>query len=72
MTWKCFNDHVKHVGSVLCHVCPHLPPVTGPPLPKIKFVVAVNWTGVLFMDGRDKKLQEFPYIEIKDVNIERH
>lgn len=72
MTWKCFNDHVKYAGSVLCHVCPHLPPVTGPPLPKIKFLVAVNWTGILFMDGRDKKLREFPYIEIKDVNIERH
>uniref|UniRef100_A0A8C4DL64 Myosin VIIBb n=1 Tax=Dicentrarchus labrax TaxID=13489 RepID=A0A8C4DL64_DICLA len=41
--------------------------MSGPPLPKSRFVVAVNWNGILFMDGRDKKLLELPYLEIKEV-----
>uniref|UniRef100_A0A671VL09 Myosin VIIBb n=1 Tax=Sparus aurata TaxID=8175 RepID=A0A671VL09_SPAAU len=40
---------------------------SGPPLPKSRFFVAVNWSGVLFMDGRDKKLLDLPYIEIKEI-----
>ncbi|XP_067331027.1 unconventional myosin-VIIa-like isoform X2 [Channa argus] len=40
--------------------------VSGPPLLKSKFVVAVNWRGILFMDGRDKTLLDLPYIEVKD------
>ncbi|XP_068165927.1 unconventional myosin-VIIb-like [Antennarius striatus] len=43
--------------------------ISGPPLPKSRFVVAVNWSGVLFMDGRDKKLLELLYLEIKDAQI---
>lgn len=39
----------------------------GPPLPKSRFVVAVNWSGIFFMDGRDKRLLELPYIEVKSV-----
>ncbi|XP_073347990.1 unconventional myosin-VIIa-like [Pagrus major] len=42
---------------------------SGPPLSKNRFFVAVNWSGVLFMDGRDKKLLELPYIEIKEVQV---
>uniref|UniRef100_A0A671VEU5 Myosin VIIBb n=1 Tax=Sparus aurata TaxID=8175 RepID=A0A671VEU5_SPAAU len=45
---------------------------SGPPLPKSRFFVAVNWSGVLFMDGRDKKLLDLPYIEIKEVQKMRH
>ncbi|XP_051274407.1 unconventional myosin-VIIa-like isoform X3 [Dicentrarchus labrax] len=43
--------------------------MSGPPLPKSRFVVAVNWNGILFMDGRDKKLLELPYLEIKEVHM---
>ncbi|KAM8728243.1 unconventional myosin-VIIa-like [Acanthopagrus schlegelii] len=42
---------------------------SGPPLPKSRFFVAVNWSGVLCMDGRDKKLLELPYIEIKEMQL---
>ncbi|XP_019733516.1 unconventional myosin-VIIa-like isoform X1 [Hippocampus comes] len=41
--------------------------VSGPTLPKSRFVVAVNWSGIFFMDGRDKKLLELPYLEVKEV-----
>uniref|UniRef100_A0AAQ5X3P7 Myosin VIIBb n=1 Tax=Amphiprion ocellaris TaxID=80972 RepID=A0AAQ5X3P7_AMPOC len=39
--------------------------MSGPPLPKSRFVVAVNWTGILFMERRDKRLREIPYLEVK-------
>ncbi|KAM3603846.1 uncharacterized protein V6R79_002916 [Siganus canaliculatus] len=43
--------------------------MSGPALPVSRFVVAVNWSGVLFMDGRDKKLLELLFLEIKDVHL---
>ncbi|XP_034557968.1 unconventional myosin-VIIa-like [Notolabrus celidotus] len=43
--------------------------VSGPPLPKSRFFVAVNWSGVFFMDGRDKRLAEIPFLELKDVHL---
>ncbi|KAL6104146.1 uncharacterized protein ACO6RY_13928 [Pungitius sinensis] len=43
--------------------------ISGPSLPKSRFFVAVNWSGVFFMDGRDKSLLEIPYIEVKDVHM---
>uniref|UniRef100_A0A3B4TMB3 Unconventional myosin-VIIa-like n=1 Tax=Seriola dumerili TaxID=41447 RepID=A0A3B4TMB3_SERDU len=42
--------------------------MSGPPLPKSRFVVAVNWKGIFFMDGREKKLREILYLEVKDVS----
>uniref|UniRef100_A0A3Q2XB37 Unconventional myosin-VIIa-like n=1 Tax=Hippocampus comes TaxID=109280 RepID=A0A3Q2XB37_HIPCM len=46
--------------------------VSGPTLPKSRFVVAVNWSGIFFMDGRDKKLLELPYLEVKEVRKLRY
>ncbi|XP_040911103.1 unconventional myosin-VIIa-like [Toxotes jaculatrix] len=42
--------------------------MSGPPLPKSRFVVAVNWSGIFFMDGREKRLLELPYLEVKEVH----
>ncbi|XP_023277674.1 unconventional myosin-VIIa-like [Seriola lalandi dorsalis] len=42
--------------------------MSGPPLPKSRFVVAVNSKGIFFMDGREKKLLEILYLEVKDVS----
>uniref|UniRef100_A0A4W6BYZ4 Myosin VIIBb n=1 Tax=Lates calcarifer TaxID=8187 RepID=A0A4W6BYZ4_LATCA len=39
---------------------------SGPPLPKSRFFVAVNWSGIFFMDGREKRLLELPYIEMQE------
>lgn len=44
---------------------------TGPPLPKSRFVVAVNWSGVFFMDGREKRLLELSYLEVKKADKTR-
>lgn len=41
---------------------------TGPPLNDSLFLVAVNWSGILFMDGKDRKLLEVPYLKIKQVH----
>ncbi|XP_033507095.2 unconventional myosin-VIIa-like [Epinephelus lanceolatus] len=43
--------------------------MSGPPLPKSRFVVAVNWSGIFFMEGRDKILLELPYLEVKEVRL---
>uniref|UniRef100_A0A3Q1HJF5 Myosin VIIBb n=1 Tax=Anabas testudineus TaxID=64144 RepID=A0A3Q1HJF5_ANATE len=38
--------------------------MSGPPLPKSRFIVAVNWSAILFMDGRDKTILEIPYVDL--------
>uniref|UniRef100_A0A4W4EGM6 Uncharacterized protein n=1 Tax=Electrophorus electricus TaxID=8005 RepID=A0A4W4EGM6_ELEEL len=35
--------------------------VSGPSLPKNKFIVAINWTGITFLDERERKLLELCY-----------
>ncbi|XP_039999659.1 unconventional myosin-VIIa-like, partial [Xiphias gladius] len=42
--------------------------MSGPPLPKSRFVVAVNWSGIFFMDGREKRLLVLSYLEVKGVH----
>lgn len=41
---------------------------SGPALSKSRFIVAVNWSGVFFIDERDKRLLELPYIEVKSAS----
>ncbi|XP_061549605.1 unconventional myosin-VIIa-like isoform X2 [Phycodurus eques] len=41
--------------------------MSGPTLAKSRFVMAVNWSGIFFMDGQDKKLLELPYLEVQQV-----
>ncbi|XP_005458181.1 unconventional myosin-VIIa [Oreochromis niloticus] len=41
--------------------------MSGPPLPKSRFIVAVNWTGIFFMDERNRQLHEIPYIAVRKV-----
>ncbi|XP_041658240.1 unconventional myosin-VIIa-like [Cheilinus undulatus] len=43
--------------------------MSGPPLVKSRFFVAVNWSGIFFMDGRDRRLLELPYVEVKEVSL---
>ncbi|XP_061588983.1 unconventional myosin-VIIa-like [Cololabis saira] len=43
---------------------------SGPPLPKSRFIAAVNWSGIFFMERRDKRFLEIPYLEVKKVNME--
>ncbi|CAK6952096.1 unconventional myosin-VIIb-like [Scomber scombrus] len=45
---------------------------SGPPLPKSRFIVAVNSSGIFFMDGRDRRLVELPYVEVKEVQTVGH
>uniref|UniRef100_H3CR28 Myosin VIIBb n=1 Tax=Tetraodon nigroviridis TaxID=99883 RepID=H3CR28_TETNG len=40
---------------------------SGLPLKTSLFVVAVNWRGIVFLEGKDKKLLEMPYLEIMGV-----
>uniref|UniRef100_A0A3B3ULE9 Unconventional myosin-VIIa-like n=1 Tax=Poecilia latipinna TaxID=48699 RepID=A0A3B3ULE9_9TELE len=40
----------------------------SPPLPKSKFIVAVNWTGITFLDEREKRLLELSFPEVTGVN----
>ncbi|XP_028300925.1 unconventional myosin-VIIa [Gouania willdenowi] len=45
--------------------------VTGPALPKNKFIVAINWTGITFLDEREKRLLELTFPEVTAVNTVR-
>ncbi|KAM6963110.1 unconventional myosin-VIIb [Aplochiton taeniatus] len=44
---------------------------SGPPLPKNKFIVAINWTGVTFLDERERRLLQLSYPEVTGVNTTR-
>uniref|UniRef100_A0A8B9RG66 Si:ch73-194h10.2 n=1 Tax=Astyanax mexicanus TaxID=7994 RepID=A0A8B9RG66_ASTMX len=41
---------------------------SGPPLPKNKFIMAINWTGITFLDERERKLLELSYPVVTGVN----
>ncbi|XP_069006967.1 unconventional myosin-VIIa [Embiotoca jacksoni] len=45
--------------------------VSGPPLPKSKFIVAINWTGITFLDEREKRLLQLSFPEVAAVNTIR-
>ncbi|XP_054605643.2 unconventional myosin-VIIb [Nothobranchius furzeri] len=45
--------------------------LSGPPLPKSKFIVAINWTGITFLDEREKRLLELSFPEVTAVNTVR-
>ncbi|XP_036376709.1 unconventional myosin-VIIa [Megalops cyprinoides] len=45
--------------------------LSGPSLPKNKFIVAVNWTGVTFLDEKERKFLELSYPEVTGVNTTR-
>ncbi|XP_034556960.1 unconventional myosin-VIIa [Notolabrus celidotus] len=45
--------------------------LSGPALPKSKFIVAINWTGITFLDEREKRLVELSFPEVTGVNTIR-
>ncbi|KAL6458208.1 hypothetical protein MHYP_G00334380 [Metynnis hypsauchen] len=44
---------------------------SGPSLPKNKFIMAINWTGITFLDERERKLLELCYPMVTGVNTMR-
>lgn len=56
---------VKYVSSCTC-------PFTGPSLPKNDVIVAVNWTGVYFVDEQEQVLLELSFPEITAVSSSRY
>ncbi|XP_059913806.1 unconventional myosin-VIIa-like isoform X2 [Gadus macrocephalus] len=44
---------------------------SGPPLPLSRFALAINSTGVSFMDGKDTKLLEIPNVELTGATVTR-
>lgn len=49
----------------------HLQCVLGPPLPKSRFIVAINWTGITFLDEKERRLLELSFPEVMGVNTIR-
>uniref|UniRef100_A0A8C2X0R2 Uncharacterized protein n=1 Tax=Cyclopterus lumpus TaxID=8103 RepID=A0A8C2X0R2_CYCLU len=45
--------------------------LSGPPLAKSKFIVAINWTGITFLDEREKRLLELSFPEVTAVHTVR-
>lgn len=46
--------------------------LTGPSLPKNDVIVAVNWTGVYFVDEQEQVLLELSFPEIMAVSSSRY
>ncbi|XP_041913733.1 unconventional myosin-VIIb isoform X1 [Alosa sapidissima] len=44
---------------------------SGPALPKNKFILAINWTGITFLDEREKKVLQLTFPEVTGVNTMR-
>lgn len=44
---------------------------SGPALPRTKFIVAINWTGITFLDDREKRLLELSFPEVTGVHTVR-
>ncbi|MBN3325575.1 MYO7A protein, partial [Atractosteus spatula] len=44
---------------------------SGPALPKNTFIVAINWTGISFVDEKERKLLVLSYPEVVGVNTSR-
>uniref|UniRef100_A0A3P8XSF2 Uncharacterized protein n=1 Tax=Esox lucius TaxID=8010 RepID=A0A3P8XSF2_ESOLU len=44
---------------------------SGPALPKNKFIVAINWTGITFLDEKERRLLQLSYPEVTAVNTMR-
>lgn len=40
---------------------------SGPDLSRSRFIVAVNWSGIFFIDDKDRRLLELQYIDVKGV-----
>ncbi|KAM8875074.1 unconventional myosin-VIIb isoform 1-T1 [Spinachia spinachia] len=45
--------------------------LSGPALPKNKFIVAINWAGITFLDEREKRLLELSFPEVTGVHTMR-
>ncbi|XP_056133744.1 unconventional myosin-VIIa [Lampris incognitus] len=45
--------------------------ISGPPLANSKFIVAINWTGITFLDEKERRLLELSYPEVIGVNTMR-
>ncbi|XP_026199603.1 unconventional myosin-VIIb [Anabas testudineus] len=45
--------------------------LSGPSLSKSKFIVAINWTGITFLDEREKRLLQLSFPEVTGVNTVR-
>lgn len=45
--------------------------VSGPQLPKSNFIVAINWTGLTFLDEKERKLLSLSFPEVMGVNAIR-
>ncbi|XP_062411317.1 unconventional myosin-VIIb [Sardina pilchardus] len=44
---------------------------SGQDLPKNKFILAINWTGITFLDDKEKKVLQLTYPEVTGVNTMR-
>lgn len=77
--YKPCRSHLLVVMRIREELAPRLgvPPlrasvtVPGPPLPKSDVIVAVNWTGVYFVDEQEQVLLELSFPEIMAVSSSR-
>lgn len=62
--------HTTTACVLMCETCDTV--FTGPSLPKNDVIVAVNWTGVYFVDEQEQVLLELSFPEITAVSSSRY
>uniref|UniRef100_A0A3B4B2F7 Uncharacterized protein n=1 Tax=Periophthalmus magnuspinnatus TaxID=409849 RepID=A0A3B4B2F7_9GOBI len=61
-------DYARNMWPMLFSRFFEVAKLSGPTLPKNKFIVAVNWTGITFLDERERRLLNLTYPEVTGVN----
>ncbi|XP_052455434.1 unconventional myosin-VIIa isoform X2 [Carassius gibelio] len=64
-------DYARQKWSMLFSKFFEVAKISGPPLPKSKFICAINSTGITFLDEREKNLLVLSYPELTGVNTIR-
>ncbi|XP_068599325.1 unconventional myosin-VIIb [Brachionichthys hirsutus] len=64
-------DHARRTWPMFFSRFFEVVKLSGPPLPKSSFIVAINWTGITFLDEKERRLLELSFPEVAGVNATR-
>ncbi|XP_061098661.1 unconventional myosin-VIIb-like [Conger conger] len=62
-------DYARHRWPMFFAKSFQVVKILGPPLPQNKFVVTINWTGIFFLDEKERNLLELYYPEVTGVSL---
>ncbi|XP_035276926.1 unconventional myosin-VIIb-like [Anguilla anguilla] len=63
-------DYARHRWPMLFAKSFKVVKISGPVLPQNTFVVTISWTGIFFLDEKERSLLELSYPEVTGINLE--